>query len=1513
MIWLLFIPSVRRLAVNRILKSLSSESGLSIRVGDVQLSYPLKLEIREMTVTDPEQDTLFRMSRAILDVRPLSLLHGEIAVNTLQLAHIRLNTKTWINGLAIAGNVDTLTTTGGKFRPAGEELHVSQFLLSDATLHIRADALASSDTTSAATRWKIGAEDIRLQRVDVRVTIDSVQLTAGFDSLYLVDGFVDLGDARYSATAFGLSDACVAYHVGSPPVIPEGLDPLHLALSNIRVRLDSLFYQHREIRAQLHSLDATEQSGLAVHAEGIIRSDTTLLSIPYCLLRTPYSRLKAQVELPWQAAMSGVFRSQVDATLSRRDVLTALGRYAREVEPFYPDTLLLFSALLEGAPERMYLRRLRSELPDVFRIEADGIVGNIADNALRSGELRLSLSTGTSPAVQRLLPSSFSDRFRIPEALQVHLEGTLEKGDYRLALLLAGQQQGRARLSGHYDTFRKEYAAKLEVDSLIPTHFLPQSPVLRLKASCDLQGKGTDIYHPSTWIQFGGALEELQTGRTFVSGITAEGFLQEHRVRATVVSACPYAEGKAILEGELQPEKMTGTLVMDVDSLDLYGLRVMDTPFGHSFQLFSEIETDGRKRHRLDVTVGNWEMRTGTQKIIPDMATLHAAGDEDSARLSFHAGDLGIVLTGRTDMESTLRKLTGAVAQFTDCLRHDTLLHLQELRTLLPDVSLHIAAGHDNPVYRFLQERNIYFDRFTLDAAASPVDGVQMNALLLSLIRDTTRIDTLRMEIWQDETGIRHAGEVVKNRFRRQEPFRAGWRGSIENDKALLEAYYRNGRGETGLQAGLEAVRRSEGICFRLAPNAVIAFLPFSVNADNYVLIKNARNISAKLRLKGDRDASLWLHSLEEDSIMKELYVDVGGISLETISSGFGLSTPLRGVAGASLRYVPEENTFMIAADANVDGLTYRNSRIGDALLSGVYLPVGDSVHQIDLHLFHDSREIAALSATYQPAQEGRTDGELEVNRLPLRLFNPFLDGATLLGGALQGRIRMAGALKEPLLNGVLQADTATACIVAAGTQLRFDPLPIEIRDSRMQFNKYGIHAAGNTPFVLNGLIDLRRPAKVEADLKLTARQVQLMNAVKTDESVIYGKLFVDLNATLKGPLDAMELRGSVHLLGNTNLAYVLKESPLTVRDRMAGLVTFTHFRDTVPRRPRRAYTPADVREQLAAVGGLDMLLAIRVDPAVRLRVDLDNEASDRVELEGGGDLSFHYTRQQDMLLTGRYTLSDGLVKYNMPVIANKTLKIKENSYIEWTGDPFDPYLSLKATERIRSTVATDGQTPHPVNFEAGMEVKQRMANLSLQFTLDALDDATLQNRLIAMGPEERSKQAVGLLLAGVYLAGDEFGKKKLDTGVALNSFLQSEINHITGSLLKGVDLNFSMDTYDSDGLESRRRTDYAFRFAKRFYGERLNAVFGGRFSTDDLSGQNNLFINDAALEYRLDAAGSRYARLFYNRRYESLLEGEIAKYGVGVVFRRKMRYLYELFLFRKQIYNNTLRIKEAD
>ena len=468
--------------------------------------------------------------------------------------------------------------------------------------------------------------------------------------------------------------------------------------------------------------------------------------------------------------------------------------------------------------------------------------------------------------------------------------------------------------------------------------------------------------------------------------------------------------------------------------------------------------------------------------------------------------------------------------------------------------------------------------------------------------------------------------------------------------------------------------------------------------------------------------------------------------------------------------------------------------------------------------------------------------------------------------------------------------------VTAVGTSFRVDDKKIVVKDNKILFDEYHIHAAGKNPFVIDGTVDFRNPSRMMADLKLTADHMQLLDVKRNKESMVYGKLLVNLMSTVKGPLDALMMRGSLQLLGGTNVTYVMKDSPLTVQDRLSDLVTFTSFEDTLVNRRRQ--------EAPLPLGGLDMLLTIRIDQSVRLNADITPDRSSKVELEGGGDLSFQYTPQGEMILNGRYTLSGGIVKYALPIIPLKEFNIQDGSYVQWSGDPMDPYLDLTATERIRTNVTQDGSGSRMVNFDVGIALKQQLENLGLQFVLTAPEDQTMQTSLNSMGEDERTKLAVGMIITGMYLANSSGGKQNLNMGAALNSFLNSEISNIAGSALKTVDISFGMDSYDENGDGTGgQRTDYNFSFAKRFWNDRIRIVLGGRISTGENasnSNQTQAFIDNVSIEYRLDASGTRYVKLFHDKNYESLLEGEITETGVGIVLRRKMLHMRELFNFKK-------------
>lgn len=126
------------------------------------------------------------------------------------------------------------------------------------------------------------------------------------------------------------------------------------------------------------------------------------------------------------------------------------------------------------------------------------------------------------------------------------------------------------------------------------------------------------------------------------------------------------------------------------------------------------------------------------------------------------------------------------------------------------------------------------------------------------------------------------------------------------------------------------------------------------------------------------------------------------------------------------------------------------------------------------------------------------------------------------------------------------------------------------------------------------------------------------------------------------------------------------------------------------------------------------------------------------------------------------------------------------------------------------------------------------------------------------------------------------------------------QINSLVGNL-KNANLSFGVDEQNNSDTGGKR-TDYSFRYSQRFFNNRFQIIIGGKVSTGaNATNDAESFIDNVSLEYRLDGSGTRYIRLFYDKNYESVLEGEITETGVGLVLRKKLDRLSELFIFKKK------------
>ena len=532
------------------------------------------------------------------------------------------------------------------------------------------------------------------------------------------------------------------------------------------------------------------------------------------------------------------------------------------------------------------------------------------------------------------------------------------------------------------------------------------------------------------------------------------------------------------------------------------------------------------------------------------------------------------------------------------------------------------------------------------------------------------------------------------------------------------------------------------------------------------------------------------------------------------------------------------------------------------------------------------------VNGVYFDREGGTYEGTARLHDFPLQLLNGFLVGTDMaLKGIAEGELEVKGAADRPILNGKVGLRDAHIFSDVYGFDFRTDSRELELKDGRLMFENYNLYSTGKNPLVLNGVFDMSDFSRMAMDFRMNASDFELINTKKKPQSMVFGKVYANCNGTMKGTLDDLSIRARLEVLNRTDMTYILKDSPLSVDDRLSSLVQFVSFEDTLK---------SEV-EPPAPVSSFDMVLTIGISDAALFHCDLSEDGQSYVDLEGGGDLTMRMTESGEMRLTGRFTVNSGEMKYALPVIPLKTFTIEQGSYVEFTGDVMNPTLNIVAKERTKALVTENEDNQRSVAFDVGVKLTKPLSDMGLEFTIEAPEDLSVQNELAAMSAEQRGKAAVTLMATGMYMTDETMMQGSgFKANNALNAFLQSEIQQIAGSALKTIDISLGVESGTSEVGTST--TDYSFRFAKRFWGNRISVIIGGKVSTGaDATNSAESFISNVSVEYRLDRGSTRYVKAFYDRDTQDPLEGQLTRTGAGLVLRRKTNRLGELFIFKNK------------
>ena len=1499
---LLYLPPVQNWAVDKVTAIASEKTGMDISVGHVDLSFPLDLSIDDFRVLQ-KPDTLADVERMVVDVQLLPLLDSKVVINELEVTNTHVNTLDLVAAAKVKGRFSRLfmTSKGIDLDQGVVELNGSR--LEDAFFDIQmADSVPEDTTTSEPALWKVYVDSITVDRSDIvfHMPGDTMSVEAHMGNLTAREALIDLGTQTYTVGSVDWLNGAVKYDQNYQPRI-EGLDYNHIDLSDIHIGIDSIYFHDPTLRMYLRQVALKEMgSGLSVtHLSGPIAMEDGAIKLPKFRLSTPYSDVDVELDMPlslMEPVDPGKMRLKMNASLGKQDIMPFLSDMPAALRQRWPEYPLTVSGLLKGNMQHMDFHDLEVSLPTAFHATATGFAANLDTPDKLRADVQFNASTQNLGFVMAMLPRDMQRNYRIPP---LSAQGRVKAdGQQYFADITAREGRGVVKAKGSFHATAMRYDADVRVRDLNVHHFMPHDSVYTVSADITAKGQGTDFFSPRTSLVADAKIHHVGYGKLNIDNVAAHALISDGKAHANLVSRNPLLNGAVNFDALLSTTRFDGTLSTDLQELDLYEMGVTQNPLTIGMCGHFDINSDLKLTHQVMGIVNDLTISDSSHIYRPSDVDLLVKTTPDTTYVRTQSGDFVVKLDASGNYEQLLNQFTilgdSAMAQ----LERKTI-DQPALRKLLPTMRMTLESQRENPVATFLKaSADIDFKEMLFDLSTSVAEGVNGRGYIHSLIVSDIRLDTINFSLIQRKERLSFGGQVRNNKKNPQFVFNTLVDGILQERGATLGVRYFDAENKMGARIGAQAEVVDGGINLRLMPDRpTLGYKEFALNKDNYVFLGSSGKIKAKVDLRADDGMGIRLYSEESDpDALQDLTLSLHKFNLEEVTSVIPYAPRMSGMLNGDYHVVQNASgQFSVAGDMGVQNMTYERSPIGNISTELVYLQKENDAHAVEARLMMDDNEIGLLTGTYYNEGDGSLDATLQLEHLPLNIVNGFVpDQLCGLQGYAEGELTIEGSLSRPEVNGEVFLSKSYLESIPYGVKLRFDDDPVRIQHSNLLFENFSVYAHNDNPLNVQGNVDFHNPDRIMVNMRMQAQNFQIIGAKEHAKSVAYGKAFVNVFAMMTGALDNLSMRGRLDVLGSTDMGYILRDTPITTDNQLDDLVKFTDFSDTTQTAVTRP-----------PINGFRMDMTLNVSKGAHIMAYMNADHTNYIDLMGGGTLRMIYSPADNLQLTGRYTLSNGEMKYALPIIPLKTFHIQDGSYIEFTGEPMNPTLNITAIEHTKATVTGSNGVGRSVNFDCGVSITRTLNDMGLEFTLDAPEDMQLHGELVAMGREQRGKLAVTMLTTGMYLA--DGNTKPFSMNSALSSFLSSEISNLTGNALRTLDLSFGMD--NSTDAAGQSHTDYSFKFAKRFLNNRLKLAVGGKVTTgaELPGGRNNSFFDNVSLEYRLDDTANKYLNLFFENNSYDWLDGYTQKYGGGFIWRRTLQNFTDIFRLKDD--SNTLSI----
>ncbi|GAO45686.1 translocation/assembly module TamB domain-containing protein [Flavihumibacter petaseus] len=1407
------------------------------------------------------------------------------------------------------------------------------------------------------TGWKAKSLSLKLAGIDLAKT----SVNGGFIDLEAPQGFVVMNKGLDTAKVVDTSAntwviQSPALHINSgsfkmdnleSPVgrFPGAFDASHFHLSPLQVSVRDFRFTPAGITAILEQLQVTDKSGFTVrnaHAD-IVYSDS-VIRLDNLLLETNKSRIADQIGISgpgWDKLSSNLDALGIIADLKNTHLVLAEALYFIPEFRNRPEFKKLWnkevdlSGRIGGTLNSLAISQLH------FRDNAGNditLTGNIAQvtdpKRIQVALSHFNIRSGDQ-AVRSWLPeNTIPGNIAIPASLQASgsLNGNMQSAatDFQL-ISTFGNLSLKGKVANFTDSIRATYDVTLRQLDMDLGKWIRDTSIGRVVATGNVKGRGYALQA----IDAAGAIrirsadfQGYQYQHLSMTGKLAKGSYE-----ATVKSDDPNLQASIDLTGNITDKYPTVSGAIKVDRVDLMAIGMSTSPFVVKGNFMVNVKNTKPRALEGQVFATAIQMADASNIYSLDSIKILAKADSGIQHIRLESPFGYADATGDYDYTTILSAAQAIVQQHLSKNGKDSISKYTQTHQ---DLNLNASLYWPKSL-KALSPGLVMNQPLDVQAHVN-TDSVLVtaNAYVVGFSYDSIRIDTTRLSLIanRDSLGINAMISSLRHPsfplYRTQLLARAA-EGSVNwgvrmDDNKDQEKYY---------VAGILDILKDSGYDLRLARNLLLNKTPFSTGDKNFIAIRNNGITQADLQLLSAGQELTISSGAISGKQLPPLNIKLRDFRLSTITGVLGQDTTLaEALINGQADLAGLDSAMTIKADLQVTDIVVQNIAVGDLSVKMNSPEAG--TYQVEAALTGNANDVRV---TGQYAKELQFD--VAMKRLNLSSLEPFAMGkATRMKGYTAGNLTITGPADKPKVAGELAFHDAQANITLVNATLRFPDDKLQFDESGIIFNNFIVKDSLDGTTTINGRIRTTDYTDYAFDLKVNTDNFMAVGPKVNNDQEFYGPAFIDSRISVTGDLDLPVIDMDVTLRDKSQLTVTIPDDEPGIEDR-DGVIVFVNRSNPVDSSLLEKNADS-LAIRKAKIRGMDFSAGIHVTKTSTITIIIDPVNGDFLEAKGSANLNLTIDPSSKMSLTGRYEIEEGKYEMSLNQLIKRSFAVEKGSNITWDGDATGAELDITARydvrapaidligDQITSATTNKRQYNQRIPVEVYLMIKDKLLKPSISFRLDMPEkDRSIFNgapytriKQINNIESQLNKQVMGLLVLQTFISEDPLASMNSGAGntvsdaarQSVSKILSQQLNNLAANLIKGVDLNFDLQSEEDYSTGSKsERTTLNVGASKSMFNDRLTVAVGSNIGiAGNTPGNASALIGDITVDYALSRDGRYKLRAFQRNQTDAILQGQIIETGVTFMLVMDFNTFKEIFRKSKEEIELKKREQEA-